>query len=136
MTEENIIQTVVKELKKYPDIKFNNNNDSELKIFGRENTGFDILLQLGGRENILHFGPFHWHFNNTEEEVNEMLDQIASGLTGIARLKEYSIKGKGYKWTVQMQDQDGNWLDDETMALMDLKFCAESDVKYLQNEEI
>lgn len=56
MTEENIIQTIVKELKKYPDIKFNKKNDSELKIFGRENTGFDILLQLGGRDNMLHFG--------------------------------------------------------------------------------
>ncbi|MEN5088569.1 hypothetical protein ABE426_19050 [Sphingobacterium faecium] len=136
MTEQNIIQTVVKELKKYPGIKFSKKNDSELKIFGRENTGFDILLLLGGRDNMLYFGPFHWHFDNSEEEINEMLDYIAFGLAGIARLKEYSIKGKGYKWTIQMQDQDGNWLDDETMALMNIKFNAESDVKYLQNEII
>lgn len=85
---------------------------------------------------MLYFGPFHWHFDNSEEETNEMLDYIAFGLEGIARLKEYSIKGKGYKWTVQMQDQDGNWLDDETMALVNIKFNAEYDVKYLQNEII
>jgi hypothetical protein len=35
-----------------------------------------------------------------------------------------------------MQDQDCNWIDDQTMALMNIKFCAESDVKYLQNEII
>ncbi|MDN4167104.1 hypothetical protein QWY31_16455 [Cytophagales bacterium LB-30] len=109
MTEQNIIDTVVEKLNKYPDIKFDKKNDSELEIYSRDDKGFDILLQTDQRENTLHFRTFHWHYDNTEEETNEMLNQLVFGLTGIARLKEFSKNGKAYKWTLQIQDREGTW---------------------------
>jgi hypothetical protein len=134
MADQNIIDKVVEKLNKYPDIKFEKRNDSELEIYRRDDKGFDILLQTGHRENTLHFGTFHWHFDNNDEETTEMLNQFVFGLTGVARLKEFSINGKAYKWTLQIQDSNGNWLDNGTMRLMNLNFWAKADVKYLQND--
>ncbi len=134
MKEENIIEFVLEKLKKYPDIKYDKKSDSELEIFCRDEKGFDILLQIDKRENTLHFGAFHWHFDNIEEETNEMLNQLLFGLTGIARLKEFSKDGKAFKWTLQIQDRDCNWYDDGTMGLMNFNFWSKTEIKYLQND--
>ena len=134
MTELYIIDTVIEKLKKYPDIKYYKKNDSELEIFCRDEKGFDILLQVNQRENTLHFETFHLHFNNNEDETNEMLNQLVFGLTGITRLKKFSKNGKAYKWTLQTQDKDGNWFDNGTMGLMSLNFWTKADIKYLQND--
>ncbi len=134
MTEQNIIDTVIEKLKKYPDTKFYRKNDSELEILCRDNKGFDILLQTDQRENTLYFGTFHRHFDHTDEETNEMLNQLFFGLTGIARLKEFSKNGKAYKWTLQIQDKDGSWFDNGTMGIMNFNFWSRADIKYLQND--
>jgi len=134
MTEMNIIDTIVNTLNKYPDIKYCKKNDREIEIFCRDENGFDILLQLDQHENTLNFETFHLHFNNNEEETNEMLTLLALGLTGIARLKEFSKKGKAYRWTLQIQDKDDNWFENGTMGLINLNFWTKADVKYLQND--
>ena len=82
----------------------------------------------------MHFGTFHWHFDNNEEETNEMLNQLIFGLTGIARLKELSKNNKAYKWTLQIQDKEGNWFNNGTMGLMNFNFLTKPDIKYLQND--
>lgn len=134
MTEQTIIGKVVEKLDKYPDINYNKKNDSELEIFCRNENGFDILLQTDQRENTLYFGAFHWHFDNNEEETNELLDQLVLGLTGVARLKEFSKNGKAYKWRLQIQDGDGNWSDNGTMGLVNFNFWTKTVIKYLQND--
>ena len=134
MTEINIIDTVVSTLNKYPDIKYCKKNDKELEIFRRNEKGFNILLQVDKHENTLNFGTFHLHFSNNEEETNEMLNQIAFGLTGISRIKEFSKKGKAYKWTLQIQDKDGNWFENGAMGFLNLNFWTKVDIEYLQND--
>jgi hypothetical protein len=134
MTEQKIIERVVDKLNKYPDIKYNKKNDSELKIFCCEDNGFGIKLQTDQRENTLVFKAFHLHFDNTKEETDEMLNQLVFGLTGIARLKELSKNGKAYKWILQIQDIEGNWLDSETMGLFNFAFWTKTEIKYLQND--
>lgn len=134
MKEQKIIDTIIEKLVKYPDIRFEKKNDWELEIFSRDERGFDILLQIDHRENTLHFGTFHWHFDNTEDEINEMLNQLVFGLTGIARLKELSKNGKAYKWTLQIQDNEGNWYDNGTMGLFNFNFWTKENVRYLQND--
>ena len=134
MTEQNIIDTVKEVLNKYPDVKFEEKNDTELEIFCHDDNGFDILLQTDQRENTLHFGSFHWHFDNNNEETTEMLNQLIFGLTGVARLKEFSKGGKAYKWTLQIQDREGNWFDNGTMGLMNFNFWTKPEIRYLQND--
>ncbi len=128
------MEIVVEKLIKYPDIKFiKKNNNKELIIFSHDNNGFDILLQMFPKENTLYFGNFHWHFKNTEEMTNAMLNQLIFGLTGIVRVKEFSKNSKAYKWTLQIQDREGKWLDTETTGLMNFNFWTKTDIKYLQN---
>jgi hypothetical protein len=134
MATKSIIDTIVEKLNKYPDIKYDKINDNELEIFSRNKNGFDILIQTDPRENTLHFGTFHSHFENNEQETNEMLNQLVFGLTGIARLKEYSKNGKAYKWTIQIQDKDGNWFSNGTMGVKNFNFWKKADINYLQND--
>jgi hypothetical protein len=79
-------------------------------------------------------GTFHWHFENTEEEINEMLNQLVFGLTGIARVKEFSKNAKPFKWKLELQDKDGNWFDNGTMTLLNINFWTKTKIKYLQND--
>lgn len=134
MTDRNVIDKVIKKLNKYPHISYNKKNDRVLEIFCRDKDGFDILLQTDHLENTLHFGAFHWHFDNNEVGTIEMLNQLVLGLTGIARLKEFSKDGKAYKWKLQIQDKDGNWFDSQTMGRINFNFWSKTEIKYLQND--
>lgn len=134
MNETNIINTIVEKIIKYPDIKFKRKSESELEIFCHDKNGFNIFLQTNQRESTLHFGVFHWHFDNTEEETNEMLNLLVFGLTGIARLKEFSNNGKVYKWTLQIQDRNSNWFDNGTVRLFNINFWTRAEIKYLHND--
>ncbi|WP_028980147.1 hypothetical protein [Sporocytophaga myxococcoides] len=133
MTELSIIESIIEKLSINPEIKFERRNNSELEIFNKDKNGFNILLQLAQREHTLHFGTFHWHYDNNEEEIGEMMTHLVFGLTGIARVKEFSKNGKSYKWTLQVVDRDGNWYDNGTMAFMNLNFWTKAEIKYLQN---
>jgi hypothetical protein len=136
MNETNIIDFVVDKIVKYPNIKFNKKSNSELEIFCHDKNGFNIYLQTNHRESTLYFGAFHWHFDFTEYETNEMLNQLLFGLTGIARLKEFSKNGKAYKWKLEVQDKDGNWLDNGTVGTIKLNFWTKTNIKYFQNNLI
>lgn len=134
MTEQNCINFVIEKLNEYPNIQYNKKNDNELEIVCRDANGFDILIQTNPHENTLHFGTFHCHFENSEEETDKMLLQLFFGLTGISRLKQYSKNGKAYKWILQVQDKEGNWFDTITMGLLNLNFWTKAEINYLQND--
>lgn len=133
MTNQNIIDIVVAELTKYPIVKFQKKNSHELIIYSNDKYGFDIVLQTDIRENTLYFGSFHWHYENTEEEIDEMLNQLVFALIGLVRIKEFSKNGIAYKWTLQVKDSEGNWRDNGTMQTINLKFWITSHISYRQN---
>jgi hypothetical protein len=133
MAEQNIVNTILDKITKYPQIIFEQNSENEFRIFANSESGFDIILELAARENTLHFGTFHWHFSNDPEDINSMLNMIAMALTGHARIKEFSKNGNAYKWTVQVQDEAGQWHDNGTMGLFNFNFWTKPDVRYLRN---
>ncbi|HCQ13480.1 hypothetical protein, partial [Flavobacterium sp.] len=59
---------------------------------------------------------------------------LVFGLTGIARLKEFSKNGKAYKWTLQIQDRSSNWFDNGTVRLFNINFWTRAEIKYLHND--
>lgn len=135
MTHNEIIPFIVEKLKKYPDIKFEIKKDSDLTIYPRNDKGFTISLWTHERENTLYFGDsYHWHYDNTDTEQTELLDQIVFGLTGIARIKVWTKNQKAYKWTLELQDQEGNWLDNGTTGTINLNFWTQPEFHYLQND--
>lgn len=135
MTHKEIIPFIVNKLKKYPDIKFEIKNDSDLHIYPRNDKGFAISLSIHERENTLYFGDsYHWHYDNTIAEQTKLLDQIVFGLTGIARIKVWTKNLKAYKWTLELQNRDGNWLSDGTIGIINLNFWVKPEFYYLQND--
>ena len=136
MSEQNVIEKAIEILSNYPGMSYKKLNDGELKIIRSSENGFDIILQLDQIENTLHFGNFHWHFDNNIEESNEMLNQLIFALTGKARLKEFSKNGKAFKWKLEIQDSEGIWIDSMTTSSVNLNFWSKIRIKYLQNHPI
>ena len=129
-----LIDAITDKLEQYPAVQFTRRSDNELEIHPRDEFGFSILLQLDQRENTLHFGSFHWHYDHTEEETNELLDQLFLGLTGLARVKEFARQGKAYKWVLEVQDQVGTWHPYGTLGTFSLNFWTKPQVSYLRND--
>jgi hypothetical protein len=132
--DPNILDAIMGKLAQYPAVNFTRKSDAELEIFPRDEHGFPIYIQLDQRENTLHFGSFHWHYDNTEEETNDLLDHLLLGLTGLARVKEFARHGKAYKWELEVQDQTGTWHSDGTMGTFSFNFWVKPQVRYLRND--
>lgn len=130
--DQNIIDLIIDEITKHPEISYRRPNANELEIFGSPAQGFDITLYIDIRENMLIFDQFHWHYDNTEEEIDDMLNQITYALFGLIRIKEFSNNKHPYKWVLQIQDPEGNWCDDQTMGKINT-FLGKPDIRYLQN---
>jgi hypothetical protein len=129
-----ILDAIMEKLAQYPAVNFTRRSDAELEIYPRDERGFPIYIQLDQRENTLHFGSFHWHYDNTEEETTALLDHLMLGLTGLARVKEFARHGKAYKWVLEVQDQTGTWQPDGTMGTFSFNFWVKPRVRYLRND--
>lgn len=135
MNPSELLHIVAEKLRLHPTIRWEQRSDSEIHIFKPNPDGFDILLQVDERENTLCFKPsFHWHFDHDEQETDELLHLLGSAITGSSRLKQYSKNGKAYKWTLQIQDEAGNWPDYGTTCLLHFNFWTKPEISYLQNK--
>ena len=132
--DHNILDAITEKLAQYPAVNFTRKSDAELEIYPRDERGFPTYIQLDERENTLHFGSFHWHYDNTEEETNDLLDHLMLGLTGLARVKEFARHGKAYKWVLEVQDQIGTWHPDGMMGTFSFKFWVKPQVRCLHND--
>ena len=120
----------------YPTVDFEINNDHELLIKAKNKDGFDILIQESERENTVHFGAWHFHFENNDSGNSELMDYLIYGMSKSGRLKAYSRSKNEYKWTFEIMDRDDNWFPIGTMSLMNFKFWVKPKVKYYHNEHI
>jgi hypothetical protein len=132
--DRTILDVVTEKLAQYPAVSFTKKGDTKLEIYPRDEDGFPIYIQLDQRENTLHFGSFHWHYDTTEEETHDLLDQLWLGLTGLARVKEFTRQGNAYKWVLEVQDQAGTWQPYGTMGTFSFAFWIKPQVRYLRNE--
>lgn len=131
---QTILDAITEKLAQYPAVKFTRHTDAELEIHPGNEHGFPIYIQLAERENTLHFGSFHWHYDHSEEETQDLLDQLLLGLTGLARVKEFARHGSAYKWVLEVQDQAGTWHPYGTMGTFSLNFWTTPVVRYQRND--
>lgn len=132
--DRTILDVVTEKLAQYPAVNFTRKSETELEIYPHDEHGFLIYIQLDQRENTLYFGSFHWHYDNTEEETNDLLNQLLLGLTGLARVKEFARHGKAYKWVLEVQDEAGVWQHYGMMTTFSFTFWIKPQVRYLRNE--
>lgn len=124
-------------IERYPNVKFRIENNDEITILTKDENGFEIFVLQGERENTIHFGTWHFHFDNDKDGKNELLNYLGYGMSKLGRLKAYLKSGKEYKWTFETKnEEDGNWYPAGTMGLMNFKFWQKPIVKYYQNDLI
>ncbi|BDD03901.1 hypothetical protein [Aureibacter tunicatorum] len=133
----NLIEKISKQLKEQcPEVEFKINND-EMTILPKDKNGFEIFIQQAERENTIHFGSWHFHFENEKEGEIELFNYLGFGMSKLGRLKTYSRSGEEYKWTFEIKnEEDDEWYSAGTMALMNFKFWEKPIVKYYQNNLI
>lgn len=131
-----LIERISKNLKEsYPEIEFRVENSEELTILPKDENGFEIFIQEDVREHTIHFGTWHFHFDNDADGKNELLDYLTFGMSRFGRLKAYLRNGKEYKWTFETLAEDGvSWESAGTMGLVNLNFIAKKEIKYYQNQ--
>ena len=123
-------------IQNHPSVNFEFKGAAELVINANNEEGFDILIQESERENTIHFGTWHFHFDNDDNGKNELIDYLIFGMSKLGRLKAYSRSGNEYKWTFETKDEYGNWHSAGNMGLMNIKFWIKSQVRYYQNDLI
>lgn len=137
MNNQEIIDYIISLLTRHTTFKFEKDGDNLMIYAHDEEIGLDILLMTEENENTLYLGEFfHWHFNLNEEDTNQMIDWIIYGLTGYARVKEFSKRGKPYKGILQIRDKNDVWQDKETMRLSNFYFWIKPTIKYHQNDHL
>lgn len=133
MEQESIVKNIAEKLKKYPTIRFKKNSKQKLTIFSDSDDGFDIALYSDGQENTLFFAGFHEHFETAGDDTESLLQLLLYGLTGAARVKEFSKKGKPYKYILQVQNEKGEWIDSGTTGHLFFRYWSKTSIRYLQN---
>ena len=135
---DDFIKEISEQLRdRYPKVEFNIEKNYEMTIIPKDENGFEIFVQQGNRENTIHFGSWHFHFNNDKDGKNELLDYLGLGMSKLGRLKAYLRNGKEYKWTFETKNEEnGNWYPAGTMRLMNFQFWKKPTVKYYQNDLI
>ncbi len=123
------IEKVIDKLKKYPDVKYTNTDDS-ITVDPKDDKGFSVTLGVGPREFIVSADFWHEHFDKDEEE--KALNCLALLLSDICRLR---IEYKGEKpksWTLESLE-NGQWIGDSTTGLFNFKFWQPTRTEYFQN---
>ena len=60
-----LIKNISEQFKEHcPNVEIRIETEDEMKIYCNDESGFDILIQQGDRENTIYFGAWHFHFNN------------------------------------------------------------------------
>jgi len=126
----NVISKVKEKLQKYPEIRFQEEENS-ISVLPALDNGFTVTLIIGYDDFKVYFNG--WHEDFEDEEV--ALNCFALGLSSNCRLIELRRENKPYKWTLEYLEK-GNWIEDSTISLFDFSFWQNETTHYLQNDLI
>jgi hypothetical protein len=126
----NVISKVKERLQKYPEIRFQEDENS-ISVLPTLDNGFTVTLIIGYDDIKVFYNG--WHEDFEDEEV--ALNCFALGLSGRCRLIEFRRENEPYKWTLEYLEK-GNWIEDSTISLFNFSFWQNETTHYLQNDLI
>lgn len=126
----NVISKVKEKLQKYPEIRFQEDENS-ISVLPTLDNGFTVTLIIGDDDFKVFYSGWHEDFENEEVALN----CFALGLSSRCRLIEFRRENKPYKWTLEYLEK-GNWIEDSTISLFDFSFWQNETTHYLQNDLI
>jgi hypothetical protein len=120
----------------YPFIAVRYEGDYELHISKTADDGFDIIVEVDLNENTLVFGPWHNHFDQSEEGEKELLWILSIALSRCGRLS-VTYKGKEpIRCAFETLQNDGSWDWYAEMGSVNFNPFARKKVRYFQNNLI
>jgi hypothetical protein len=128
----NPINTIKERVKKYPNLQIVEGPGS-ITIKAESEDGFDVSFEEKKDEYIVYFEGWHEHFKKAE--IENALNCFALGLSDSCRIKEFSKKGKPYRWDLEYL-KNGKWYSDSTMGLFKFGFRIKPEIRYFQNKLI
>ena len=123
----NVIEEIKDKLRKYPHLKYEENENS-ISIVPDSEHGFTVSLVVNGNTYTVSFDGWHEDFQDKEEALN----CFAFGLSSDCRLKEYRRGNSAYRWTLESKEEEG-WAEDSTTGLLFFPFWRKVEIRYLQN---
>lgn len=126
----NVISKVKEKLQKYPEIRFQEDENS-ISVLPTLDNGFTVTLIIGDDDFKVFYNGWHEDFENEEVALN----CFALGLSSRCRLIEFRRENEPYKWTLEYLEK-GNWIEDSTISLFDFSFWQNETTHYLQNDLI
>ena len=126
----NVISKVKEKLQKYPEIRFQEDENS-ISVLPTLDNGFTVTLIIGDDDFKVFYNG--WHEDFGDEEV--ALNCFALGLSSRCRLIEFRRENEPYKWTLEYLEK-GNWIEDSTVSLFNFSFWQNETTHYLQNDLI
>ncbi len=126
----NAIEKIKEKLQKYPQIKFEEDENS-IWVLPASEEGFTVTLDIGYDNIKVFFNGWHEDFENEEEALN----CFAFGLSTDCRLKEFHRNNESYKWTLEYKE-NGEWIAESTISLFNFSFWQRQTILYLQNDLI
>ena len=100
--------------------------------------GFDIHLDVGDREILIHCGDFHDHHeldSEIVEFVNHYFGFIYDLLSVSMRLREFCSGRRPYKWTLECLE-DGHWSEESTTGMLLYNYFGRKSELIMQNKTL
>ncbi len=132
--EQSLFDAIEQILSSYPTVVVERPAFNQMIINANSENGFYIGILTDPKEYTLYLQDFHWHFD--QNEIDEVLQLIVCGLTGVLRIKVYSKNGQDYKWIMQQKNSKGQWENKLTTAILNLLFWVNPEIRYLQNDSV
>lgn len=103
---------------------------SGLSVKGSGPNGFDMTVMIED-------GRYALYFDNWAEEFES--DEIArrtfeAALSGEARLRVDLLSGRSWRWTLEMLDENSNWVPESTIGHVIWRFWGRPSRMYLRND--
>jgi hypothetical protein len=127
----NLIDEIKQRLARYPAAQYYGGADS-ITVLPTSEQGFEVeLIVHPGNEYTISFNGWHENFQDRDEALNV----FALGLSEYCRLREYRRGKFAYRWTLEFNDE-GEWIEQSTTAVLIFPFWMKVDIRVLQNSLI
>ncbi|MES2375703.1 MAG: hypothetical protein V4553_03950 [Bacteroidota bacterium] len=134
MPNQSLINIIKETLLSYPYISIEQSKENELVIDTNSKNGFLIALVSIPDEYRLYFNDYAKHYDDTEEDRENIIDLIIAAICGTARIKEFSKGNRPYKWQLEIKNANQDWEHIGTTAYLMPNFWTKPSINYLQND--
>lgn len=90
-----------------------------------------IKVCFWDKEHSLFFNQFHWHFDNSEEENQYLIETILDIIGNSTRLQEVYVNDRLKSSTLEFKNENGEWESGMKTSVISFNFLKKKrEIKY------